>query len=60
MNIGKRNNTMLDYFLLHDFMSIVLEKYEEDWKENLSALYVGSEELEAMLLVVWSLLKKND
>ena len=25
----KTNNTMLDYFLLHDFMSIVLEKYEE-------------------------------
>ena len=33
---------------------------QEDWKENLSALYVGSEELEAMLLVVWSLLKKNE
>ncbi len=29
----KTNNTMLDYFLLHDFMSIVLEKYEEDWKK---------------------------
>lgn len=29
----KTNNTMWDYFLLHDFMSIVLEKYEEDWKE---------------------------
>ena len=33
---------------------------QEDWKENLSALYVGSEELETMLLVVWSLLKKNE
>lgn len=33
---------------------------QEDWKENLSVLYVGSEELEAMLLVVWSLLKKNE
>lgn len=33
---------------------------QEDWKENLSALYVGPEELEAMLLVVWSLLKKNE
>ena len=29
----KTNNTMWDYFLLHDFMSIVLEKYEEDWKK---------------------------
>lgn len=33
---------------------------QEDWKENLSVLYVGTEELEAMLLVVWSLLKKNE
>lgn len=33
---------------------------QEDWKENLSALYGGPEELEAMLLVVWSLLKKNE
>lgn len=23
---------MWDYFLLHDFMSIVLKKYEDDWK----------------------------
>lgn len=29
----KNNNTMWDYFLLHDFMSIVLEKYEEEWKK---------------------------
>ena len=29
----KTNNTMWDYFLLHDFMSIVLEEYEEDWKK---------------------------
>ncbi len=29
----KTNTTMWDYFLLHDFMSIVLEKYEEDWKK---------------------------
>lgn len=29
----KTSNTMWDYFLLHDFMSIVLEKYEEDWKK---------------------------
>lgn len=28
----KKNNSMWDYFLLHDFMSIVLEKYEDDWK----------------------------
>lgn len=28
----KKNDSMWDYFLLHDFMSIVLEKYEEDWK----------------------------
>lgn len=33
---------------------------QEDWKENLSVLYVGPEKLEAMLLVVWSLLKKNE
>lgn len=29
----ENDNTMWDYFLLHDFMSIVLEKYEEDWKK---------------------------
>lgn len=29
----KTNNAMWDYFLIHDFMSIVLEKYEEDWKK---------------------------
>lgn len=28
----KTNNSMWDYFLLHDFMAIVLEKYEEEWK----------------------------
>lgn len=28
----KKNDSMWDYFLLHDFMSIVLEKYEDDWK----------------------------
>lgn len=28
----KKNNQMLDYFLLHDFISIVLEYYPEDWK----------------------------
>ncbi|MEI3394978.1 MAG: capsular polysaccharide synthesis protein [Clostridia bacterium] len=29
----KKNNKMIDYFLLHDFLSIVLEFYEEDWKK---------------------------
>ena len=29
----KTNNSMWDYFLLHDFMSIVLEKYEDAWKK---------------------------
>lgn len=28
----EKNNFLIDYFLLHDFMSIVLEKYQEDWK----------------------------
>lgn len=28
----KDNDTMLDYFLLHDFLSIVLEYYPDDWK----------------------------
>lgn len=28
----KTNNSMWDYFLLHDFMSIVLDRYEDDWK----------------------------
>lgn len=28
----KENNTMWDYFLLHDFLSIVLEYYPDDWK----------------------------
>lgn len=27
----KKNNDMVDYFLLHDFFQIVLEYYEEDW-----------------------------
>lgn len=27
----KRNNRLIDYFLLHDFMSIVLDKYPDDW-----------------------------
>lgn len=27
----KNNNSMWDYYLLHDFMSIVLDKYEEEW-----------------------------
>ena len=26
-----KNNRLIDYFLLHDFMSIALEKYSEDW-----------------------------
>lgn len=29
----KTNDMMWDYFLLHDFMSIVLERYEDDWKK---------------------------
>lgn len=29
----KKNNKMDDYFLLHDFLSMVLEKYEDDWKK---------------------------
>lgn len=28
----KKNNSMWDYFLLHDFMAIVLDRYEEEWK----------------------------
>ena len=28
----KENTQMIDYFLLHDFISIVLEYYPEDWK----------------------------
>lgn len=27
----KKNNDMVDYFLLHDFFQIVLEHYEDDW-----------------------------
>lgn len=27
----KENDTMWDYFLLHDFLSIVLEYYQDDW-----------------------------
>lgn len=27
----KKNNEMVDYFLLHDFFQIVLEYYEDDW-----------------------------
>lgn len=29
----RENNAMLDYFLLHDFMSISLERYDEEWKK---------------------------
>lgn len=29
----KREKSMIDYFLLHDFLSIVLEKYEDEWKK---------------------------
>lgn len=29
----KRENQMLDYFLLHDFFSIVLERYTDEWKK---------------------------
>lgn len=29
----KNNNSMMDYFLLHDFFSIVLEYYPELWKQ---------------------------
>lgn len=29
----KKNNKMIDYFLLHDFMSVVLDYYEDDWKK---------------------------
>lgn len=29
----KKNNAMDDYFLLHNFMSIVLDKYKDDWKK---------------------------
>ena len=29
----KNNDSMWDYFLFHDFMSIVLEKYKEDWNK---------------------------
>ena len=28
----REHDSMVDYFLLHDFMSIVLEYYPEDWK----------------------------
>ena len=28
----KKNNSMDDYFLLHDFLSIVLDKYDQEWK----------------------------
>ena len=29
----KNHNKMIDYFLLHDFMQIALETYQEDWKK---------------------------
>lgn len=29
----KRNNSMVDYFLLHQFMSIVLDYYKDDWNK---------------------------
>lgn len=33
----KKNNYMIDYFLLHDFMSIVLDFYLDDWKKVIPA-----------------------
>ncbi len=29
----KKNNYLIDYFLLHYFMTMVLEKYKEEWKK---------------------------
>lgn len=29
----RNNDSMWDYFLLHDFMSIVLDKYQDSWNE---------------------------
>lgn len=29
----KKNNMMWDYFLLHDFISIVLDEYPDEWKK---------------------------
>lgn len=29
----KKNNRLDDYFLLHDFLSIVLDRYENEWKQ---------------------------
>lgn len=29
----KKNNSMDDYFLFHDFLSIVLDKYEDEWNK---------------------------
>ncbi|MBR4343424.1 MAG: capsular polysaccharide synthesis protein [Lachnospiraceae bacterium] len=29
----KKNNKLNDYFLLHDFMSIVLERYNKEWEK---------------------------
>lgn len=29
----EQHESLIDYFLLHDFMSIVLDYYEEDWKK---------------------------
>ena len=29
----RRNKKMDDYFLLHDFLAIVLDKYEDEWKK---------------------------
>lgn len=29
----KENNSMVDYFLLHDLMAIVLDRHEDEWKK---------------------------
>lgn len=29
----EKNNSLIDYFLLHQFMSIVLEYYEDEWRK---------------------------
>lgn len=60
----KYNNYLIDYFLLHDFMAIVLEYYESDW---MKIIPVSNSTPHILLLrlfepydeVIWNEIKKQ-
>lgn len=60
----KENNDMMDYFLLHDFMSIVLEYYPNEWnhivpRDNATPHILLLRLFERYDSVVWDAIKKQ-